>query len=484
MSSRDHILSKFALFSGNTGGIDSWLGQNTPDNVIERLARLDEMPLSRPQLDQLLILSHEAGMSEGFFNYYWLTAPQKLGEHPYDVRKLPEFQHSWVEANDIQSLDHLRWGFYRLYVDALLFFGNVREAYRELRAKSYEQLRAYFKSACFDTENLSARGPILPLNVIPKDDRYLVSEMACKSYAPSTEDTQDLLDLLIAAYKEAKGKGITRVKIGELLGGEYMKQHEERQYELTFSADEILEETVESIKELEKKCGTIINKFKEARSAATENTKLYLSMISELDVYVATSMRNRQDFRNMTNACEEIFKDERLSDLNLRYFDPTLSAAEGHEDKGLIECLMVKCAKVLVYMAGEKESFGKDAEAAMALSLGKPVIFHCDAERSLRLFRDVHPLSRLINFETGVAVGVIVTSNTSDVATILYRIFNNDMEYELVQAKPRHLQLKDRLTGSVVRLQTGDDLLRETFWNYYDRIRSGRGDRDRGAIRQ
>ncbi len=215
-----------------------------------------------------------------------------------------------------------------------------------------------------------------------------------------------------------------------------------------------------------------------------ENTKLYLSMISELDVYVATSMRNRQDFRNMTNACEEIFKDERLSDLNLRYFDPTLSAAEGHEDKGLIECLMVKCAKVLVYMAGEKESFGKDAEAAMALSLGKPVIFHCDAERSLRLFRDVHPLSRLINFETGVAVGVIVTSNTSDVATILYRIFNNDMEYELVQAKPRHLQLKDRLTGSVVRLQTGDDLLRETFWNYYDRIRSGRGDRDRGAIRQ
>jgi Domain of unknown function DUF29 len=31
----------------------------------------------------------------------------------------------------------------------------------------------------------------------------------------------------------------------------------------------------------------------------------------------------------------------------------------------------------LVYCAGQRESYGKDAEAAMALSLGKPVIFYC-----------------------------------------------------------------------------------------------------------
>ncbi len=96
-----------------------------------------------------------------------------------------------------------------------------------------------------------------------------------------------------------------------------------------------------------------------------------------------------------------------------RYFDPTLSAAGGHEDKGLIECLMVKCAKVLVYSAGEKESYGKDAEAAMALSLGKPVIFYCDQElRREVLSRDVHPLSRLIEFDTGIAVGAMVTDRT------------------------------------------------------------------------
>jgi hypothetical protein len=42
----------------------------------------------------------------------------------------------------------------------------------------------------------------------------------------------------------------------------------------------------------------------------------------------------------------------------------------------------------------DKESYGKDAEAAMALSLGKPVIFLCDAQTKLEFFREVHPLSR------------------------------------------------------------------------------------------
>ena len=101
------------------------------------------------------------------------------------------------------------------------------------------------------------------------------------------------------------------------------------------------------------------------------NTSLYLSSVGELDVYVATSMRTREDFHTMAAFCDEVFSSRRLRRFDLRYFDPTVSAATNHEDKGLIECLMVKCAKVLIYNAGDKESYGKDAEAAMALSLGE-----------------------------------------------------------------------------------------------------------------
>ena len=194
-------------------------------------------------------------------------------------------------------------------------------------------------------------------------------------------------------------------------------------------------------------------------------------MLSDLDVYVATSMGTRQDFRSMADACDRVFADDRLKGMNLRYFDPTLSAADGHEDKGLIECLMVKCAKLLVYCAGARASYGKDAEAAMALSLGKPVIFYCDQEQRRRFYQDVHPLSRLIEFETGVAVGAMVTDNVEDVSELIYRILENRMVYYLEQSNPGFLRLKDKLTDSVVRLQTNNQLLTETFWNHYHKDR-------------
>jgi len=139
----------------------------------------------------------------------------------------------------------------------------------------------------------------------------------------------------------------------------------------------------------------------------------------------------------------------------------------GHEDKGLIECLMVKCAKALVYCAGQRESYGKDAEAAMALSLGKPVIFYCNEEQRSRFYREVHPLSRLIEFETGIAVGAMVTDSLSEVSELLHRIFENKMEYRLEHTKKGYLKLEETLTGSVVRLQTSDQMLSETFWNHY-----------------
>lgn len=103
----------------------------------------------------------------------------------------------------------------------------------------------------------------------------------------------------------------------------------------------------------------------------------------------------------------------------------------------------------------------------MALSLGKPVIFYCSSEQRTRFYREVHPLSRLVEFDTGVAVGAIVTDDLKQVSELLLRIFENRMEYELEQPKPGYLRLKEKITGSVVRLQTNDLMLSETFWNYY-----------------
>jgi hypothetical protein len=301
--------------------------------------------------------------------------------------------------------------------------------------------------------------------------------MACKSYGDAISGS-DLRNVLFQAYNAHSAAGNPSPKIRELLENRVSEDFRARQQELIFSADEVLDETVTSESSLSEKYERVARKFAEARNAALDNTRYYLSMLSDLDVYVATSMRSREDFRSMADTCGRIFADGRLSQLNLRYFDPTLSAAAGHEDKGLIECLMVKCAKMLVYCAGEKESYGKDAEAAMALSLGKPVIFYCDQEQRRRFYRDVHPLSRLIEFESGVAVGAMVTDNLENVSELIHRTFENRMVYYLEQSKPGFLRLKDKLTDSVVRLQTNDKLLTEAFWNHYHKDREVK----RGAI--
>jgi len=445
-------------------GFDHWLVQKGPEEVFDRIRSIDANPIGRAQLNQLLHLCHEPGVSDGFFRYYWLSSPKY---HPYEVDKIPGYSASALKGDLIQSQEHLKWGLYRLYVDALLFFGDVRIAFNRLRSLSAKHLEELFQSKRFDTEGMARRGPAIPLINIAKDNRYLISEMACKSHVALGGGQSDLRVFLLEAFSAHSAAGGGKVTIRKLFDNALSEQrNKDRQAEFLFSVDDILDEEVESAVQINEKYESVVKLFETARRGALKNTDYFLSMVNDLDIYVATSMRDRSDFRKMADFCEKVFRAPSLKPLTLRYFDPTVSAAEGHEDKGLIECLMVKSAKVLVYCAGKRDSFGKDAEAAMALSLGKPVIFYCDEAERQRFFSEIHPLSRLIEFETGVAVGAMVTSSQEEVITLLGRIFENKMEYELKE-KATGLRLVEKLTGSTVRLQTRNSLLRETFWNYY-----------------
>ena len=464
---KTEILTNFELFTGGTGGIDGWLKESTPDETFQRLAAVRLRPLTATQFNQLLTLDSAPPLSEGFFKYYWLNAP----EHTYNLRALPCYRKDWEGSLAVFDLDQLYWGFYRFYVDALLYFGNVREAYQELRDMSKDNLEDYFGDKRMIPEHLISRGPALPLVPIDKDDRYLIAEMACKSYAP-VDGELGLADALVAAFRTHQQDGSGPVSVGSLLSDENTKSyvmvnHAKSQYMWAFAASEFLDAQITTESDLEQILNPIKKRFVEAREAATQNTKLYLSAVGELDVYVATSMRDRQDFHTMADFCDSVFGSRELRKYDLRYFDPTLSAAENHVDKGLIECLMVKCAKVLVFNAGDKDSFGKDAEAAMALSLGRPVIFYCTSSDREDFYQDVHPLTRLVNFQTGVAVGAMVTDSESDVVMLLDRILSNTMEYSLEKKSPEYLVLKESVTQSTVRIQTSDKLLRETFWNHY-----------------
>jgi len=147
-----------------------------------------------------------------------------------------------------------------------------------------------------------------------------------------------------------------------------------------------------------------------------------------------------------------------------------------HEDKGIIECLMVKTAKVILYFAQHKESLGKVSEYAMGLSLGKPVIILCPSDARgkeiFHFYQTQHPLTRLVVFKTGLVNGAMITTDTNHVVQLLDRIFSNQMEYDLTK-KPgtdAYYLMKERLSDSTVRIVTDNRLLTETFWNNYHNV--------------
>lgn len=111
------------------------------------------------------------------------------------------------------------------------------------------------------------------------------------------------------------------------------------------------------------------------QSEALTNLSNYISA-DFMDVYVATSMRTESDFISVNRFVSNLFHNQDIAPLRLRYFNPTQSWIEDRVAKGLVEALMLRRADFTIYMAQKSDTFGKDSEASVALGQGKPVIVY------------------------------------------------------------------------------------------------------------
>jgi hypothetical protein len=124
----------------------------------------------------------------------------------------------------------------------------------------------------------------------------------------------------------------------------------------------------------------------EFRKTGEFNHHCYLDY-DHMDVYVATSMRDKSDFWNVSRFVSEVFGKPEIAELKLRYFDPTHAYCRYRIDKGLSEALMLKRAQCAIYMAGESDTLGKDSELAATLPQGKPVIAYVPRLSDYERFR-------------------------------------------------------------------------------------------------
>jgi len=213
-----------------------------------------------------------------------------------------------------------------------------------------------------------------------------------------------------------------------------------------------------------------------AKTIGKQNAREYLAL-GFLDIYVATSMRELEEFRSFETFMKQVFEHPDLARLNLRYFDPTIVYCDNRVAKGLLEALMLRLAKLTLYVAGEKDTFGKDSECAATLTQGKPVIVYVEEvsdkrkekfDERARLFRDIHPLGLQACYQTGVANGVIVVRTIQDCRKVLKDFLLHNLDLYLDKDTTGYL-LKERTTQSIVRVAPGDPLLVRSYRNFYSK---------------
>jgi hypothetical protein len=93
-------------------------------------------------------------------------------------------------------------------------------------------------------------------------------------------------------------------------------------------------------------------------------------------------------------------------------------------------------------------------------------------DKRAHTLREVHPLGIQVNLGTGVANGVLVVRYTHDCAQLVRRILMGQMEFDIQEKAVEgvdgvYLLLREKISGCVFRVVTGDKMLTNSFWNFY-----------------
>lgn len=250
------------------------------------------------------------------------------------------------------KLEELKEGIIKFRGFAMLRFGNFRFAYKQLSQKNERELKEDLKPYLTTIKHRPPKA--LDIEKIEKDHIWYNGYITKKTFERQYSFLRELIENKVTTqYSFSEGELLSLSNIFKNIG--------------------------DDIKEVERK--------------ALSNTDIYLTW-DYMDVYVATSMRNKWEFEETFNFMNKVFDYPPLEQLNLRCFDPTQSQCKNRIDKGLIEGLMIKRALCTIYMAQEVDTMGKDSEFAATLAQGKPVIAYVpyiDIDKHIEKIKD-YPL--------------------------------------------------------------------------------------------
>lgn len=413
-------------------------------------------------------------------------------------------------SGTITTVSQFKEGLDSFIIEALWHFGDLERAY--LALSEMEGIEDFFNEHSFHVTELKERLPWTLVEEIEPSERGLLGYVS----GQRPKEHQDLLGFAELVVGELEGNKLEYEnlssqdisdKILEKLSHkrpeirkkieEFKELNEAKSLDLFSSQN--LETTKEILLNLKLQINATIEKIEHLKEVGRRNQEHYLRNIESIDVYVATSMRNDIEYLDMYKFVNATFSDEKISSLNLRYFDPTLCYCDSRIDKGVIECLLVRSSKVTIYCAQEGDTFGKDSELAATMAQGKPVIVYVptpdindydiqkiddlrerqikydkkreELEKRAMTFKDFHPLGLQVGLYDGVARGVIVVRTPKECSNILYKILTNSLDVE-IKFEQHGLVLREKETNSVLRVMTGWGVLAHCFWNQFNKTQN------------
>jgi hypothetical protein len=296
----------------------SFINMTILDDVINLCTKLTGQPLFDQEQKLKECLRNCDPFNQGDLGYSQFN--ELLLTLGYD--RVTEDFFKWVfgdEAVDevvIESFENMEQGVDKFRQTAMLLYGHIKFAFKRLSQMDQTAIEKELKPIVFLKESYYANRhePLHRLHNIPSDKAYYLGYIVEKNLKEKRESNPD--------------------------DEEIKKQQEE---------------------------------MERYRQLGQKNHDAYL-VSDHMDVYVATSMRERFEFLTVNSFVEKLFQHGSLKDLKLRYFDPTQAYCEDRIDKGLVEGLMIKRARCTIYHVQESDTFGKDSELAATLAQGKPVI--------------------------------------------------------------------------------------------------------------
>jgi len=359
-------------------------------------SRLKSPTLSLEDLNDILLLVDQFPLGSAFYEFFLSNGEKAV------------------------TFEELKQGVVTFKGFALLRYGNVRFAYRSLYKLRKEELAAQLGRWHTDTGLLRKQygsrrsAPALPKE-IPADLTWMLG------YIAKGGTDRDLATYAAMAYL------VNPAEESAMLAKFNFNEEQKLLYDQRkpfLESNPSWKEQFNDLAKIEdaiKSLGASISKI---RQHGWLNTSHYLASDC-MDVYVATSMRERWEFEDVHNVVRKVFADPKVAKLKLRYFDPTQSFLDNRVDKGLVEALMLKRSECTVYLVQETDTFGKDSELATTLAQGKPVIAYVpriDVERISKT-ADSRPLSFLQKRLSQLAAEEKITSkNSSDVYRFLEKL--------------------------------------------------------------